>query len=553
MSIVPFTNEILPKIHVREPGTLLDGNNTHVLEAEEQRKRHAYLIDVQKDELQKMFRTVEHYEIEVVLSRVALLNNLNMDQLRCLRLAASSLHQQTFFIISGEAGTGKSTTLNAIRDLFELLDESSKLRISATTGTSSAKLFAKTIHSLTGWKYGRNEMNDEHSFAINQLKTVLGSSLKLLLIDEFSMLDARLLWRVHQVLCTVMSNYRDPFGGVSVGFSGDFYQLPPVAGYSLFKVQNKHTDIPQDAAQGIQLWRNVKNVVILQNNYRQEDSRYLELLRHWKHGEMTYEDWSLLKSRVLGNLHIQDTFSEADINVIVKFNCTRNAINEAIVIKFTRDDGCPRVVVECDAKDSCLTGDLDQIRHELLSWNDGRSKYIPGKLYLFIGCKIIVVHNYDTERGIAKGTKGVISAINAEDVVIRTDFNVFTSEEAMSKNIQRNEYRLTKIDTSFKLGVHTVKRNQYGFDTGYCVTDYKSQGDTLSTAFVDINTDKNVKNYYSIYVMLSRVRTLKGLYILSDFNPDRLVFKPPLELQQEMARLKGLADATTKRFDPLIE
>ena len=64
-----------------------------------------------------------------------------------------------------------------------------------------------------------------------------------------------------------------------------------------------------------------------------------------------------------------------------------------------------------------------------------------------------------------------------------------------------------------------ISRLQLPLVPAYSYTDYKSQGRTLEHAIVDV---KSVRSLQGIYVMLSRVKSLAGLAVLSDFPPNVL-------------------------------
>ena len=50
--------------------------------------------------------------------------------------------------------------------------------------------------------------------------------LKLIIIDEVSMMDVKLLYKIHEKMCSVMDKPKDVlFGGVSVVLVGDLLQV----------------------------------------------------------------------------------------------------------------------------------------------------------------------------------------------------------------------------------------------------------------------------------------------------------------------------------------
>ena len=57
---------------------------------------------------------------------------------------------------------------------------------------------------------------------------------KVLLIDEISLLSVQLMCEVDHALHYVTENHGDWFGGITVIFSGDFFQHPPIGGTPLY-------------------------------------------------------------------------------------------------------------------------------------------------------------------------------------------------------------------------------------------------------------------------------------------------------------------------------
>jgi len=84
----------------------------------------------------------------------------------------------------------------------------------------------------------------------------------------------------------------------------------------------------------------------------------------------------------------------------------------------------------------------------------------------------------------------------------------------------------------------------------FSLTDYKTQGSTLTTAVLDLKDDPSAKGqdehkkYCSIYVQLSRLRSLDGLYLLQEIEMKDLRFRPANGLLAEMERLQKLERET---------
>ncbi|KAI0043926.1 hypothetical protein FA95DRAFT_1497894 [Auriscalpium vulgare] len=91
----------------------------------------------------------------------------------------------------------------------------------------------------------------------------------------------------------------------------------------------------------------------------------------------------------------------------------------------------------------------------------------------------------------------------------------------------------------------SISRQQLPLLPAYCYTDYKSQGRSLETVIVDI---AGCRSLQSAYVMLSRVKSLKGLAILRGFPPNKISMPLTHEFRDEFARLASLAASTKQRY-----
>lgn len=140
---------------------------------------------------------------------------------------AIALHGKSLFF-TGSAGTGKSFLLrHIIRDLVARYPGQYEVNVTASTGIAACNIGGTTIHSFAGVGLGDA---DAETLARGVLKGQAASRwrlTKVLIIDEISMLDGRLLDKLEYIARRVRNNQR-PFGGIQVLLCGDFFQLPPV-------------------------------------------------------------------------------------------------------------------------------------------------------------------------------------------------------------------------------------------------------------------------------------------------------------------------------------
>lgn len=127
---------------------------------------------------------------------------------------------------SGCAGTGKSTLL---RYIISKLPRSTTF-VTAPTGIAAINIGGITIHSFAGIGKGDATKVEcihliESSFRhLNYWKEV-----KVLIIDEISMVDIELFEKLDFIARVIRKNSGKPFGGIQLVCCGDFFQLPPVS------------------------------------------------------------------------------------------------------------------------------------------------------------------------------------------------------------------------------------------------------------------------------------------------------------------------------------
>ncbi|KAL1684487.1 hypothetical protein GGG16DRAFT_68211 [Schizophyllum commune] len=89
-------------------------------------------------------------------------------------------------------------------------------------------------------------------------------------------------------------------------------------------------------------------------------------------------------------------------------------------------------------------------------------------------------------------------------------------------------------------------RSQLPLIPAFAFTSHNSQGRSLDTVCVDLASCRSIQ---SAYVMLSRVRSLKGLCILRPFNISRIKTHISEELRQELKRTDDLSNLTAVRAE----
>jgi len=133
--------------------------------------------------------------------------------------------KNTFY--TGSAGTGKSVVL---RKLVKKLQHvyGDKVGITASTGMAACNINGSTVHKFLGIGIGQGSAFEiSKRIKRNQMVLRRWQSLKVLIIDEISMIDGILFDKVNEIAKLLRGN-RKPFGGIQLVCTGDFFQLPPV-------------------------------------------------------------------------------------------------------------------------------------------------------------------------------------------------------------------------------------------------------------------------------------------------------------------------------------
>ena len=291
---------------------------------------------------------------------------------------------KNFLIITGGPGTGKTTIVSSIIDLYKkvndltyekLLDE---VVLLAPTGRASKRLTEKslfpasTIHSFLKWN------KEADKFAVNEYNK---SDAKLVIIDEASMIDVLLF-------SSLLKGLRSDTRIIMVG---DYDQLPSVGPGQLLK------DLIES---------NVLNVIALKDLYRQgEDSSIITLAHDINNGIVNESifninpDLSFIRSSNV--LEILSEISEAhkdvsygDFQVLVPMYKGINGIDN-----------------------------LNKVLQEIFNpKSKGKNELVVGDVTYRECDKVLQLVNMPDER-IFNGDIGIISSINNKEIVIDYDVN----------------------------------------------------------------------------------------------------------------------------------
>lgn len=432
-------------------------------------------------------------ESEFLLALGSLEERLNVQYAPSQKKAIQTALMSPMLILTGGPGTGKTTVIKGIVELYAELhgcslspddykkDESFPVLLAAPTGRAakrmaeSTQLPAVTIHRLLGLN-GQENMEEEQ-----ESRTIEG---KLLIIDEMSMVDT---WLAHQLFKALPEH-------IQVVLVGDEDQLPSVGPGQVLKDLLRSNVIP---------------TVRLTDIYRQEEgSSIIDLAHDIKKGYLPknftvqQKDRSFISCHVSQIAHVVEQvvknanrkgFSAKDIQVLAPMYRGPAGINK-----------------------------LNEILQEILNPNpDGTRKQLSfGDVHYRIGDKVLQLVN-QPEQNVFNGDIGeIVSVFYAKENTDKQDLLIVSYEG--------NEVTYTRQDLS-------------QITHAYCCSIHKSQGSEFPIVILPV-----VKNYYRmlrrnlLYTAITRSK--KFLILLGEVE----AFRMGIERNDDLVR-------RTTLYEKLVE
>lgn len=401
--------------------------------------------------------------------------------------------------LTGKAGTGKTTMLRQIRDVaFK------QTAVVAPTGVAAINAGGTTIHSFFQLPFSPfiPTIEAKKSFIakqqVNNVRRKIYRELELLIIDEVSMVRADVL----DAIDTVLRHYRfrpnEPFGGVQVVFIGDMYQLPPVCVGEEWDLLRRYYETPYFFhSQAIR--QDPPIYIELDKIFRQSNQQFINLLNEVRNNQLTPDTFRLL------NHCYQPNFRNVDEYItLTTHNASADAINNDELAKI-------------DAPYYKFMAHIDR---------DFPERIFPTEIELILklGAKVMFIANDMAQpRRYYNGKIGEITEINNNEIWVTCEGET----EAIKVSLEVWENKSYTIDPKTNqieeklLGTFT----QYPLRLAWAITIHKSQGLTFDRVVIDAAA---AFASGQVYVALSRCRSLDGIVLTSQINPNSLAVDPQI-------------------------
>ena len=361
----------------------------------------------------------------------------------------------------------------------------------APTGLAAINVGGQTIHSFFGFPPRLIRPDDIRRSRNGRLMR----RLKLMIIDEVSMVRSDLMSAIDQSLRLNRGRPREAFGGVRLLVFGDLQQLPPV-------VQGGDVAEHLESAHGGVFFFSVgalsegagMSLIELDHVFRQSDEAFLTVLNRIRDGEVTEADLAVLNERT----HPIRTLGEGDSFVILTpTNAAAHRINMAYL-----------EALPADAKtyEAGISGEFGETAHPT-----------DATLLLKHGAKVMLLRN-DPDKRWVNGTVARVARLEDKRVWIEVEGKVHEIEP-VSWEARRYAYD----QTAEKIVENVIGTfRQFPLRLAWALTIHKSQGLTLDRVYIDLG--RGTFAHGQTYVALSRCRSLEGLALARPLRPTDIIF-----------------------------
>ena len=403
------------------------------------------------------------------------LKRTNPEQYNAYQMIANTRHS---FFLTGKAGTGKTTFLKKIQE-----EVAKNFLVLAPTGLAAINVGGQTIHSFFGFKFG--VLGPGETGTLNPNKIALVRHIDTIIIDEVSMVRCDLIDAMDRTLRLYRKNSA-PFGGVQMVFVGDMFQLEPVA-------------LPQDREILYEIYGTdrcyfYKANVIRRYDlpkieflkiYRQSDPIFIEILDHFRTGNVTMRDVMRLNSR-----YVVPGMESDRLKITL---ATNNKVAKRI-----NDDRMDGLDSEAFVYTAIHEGDTRTLKDS-----------VESELILKEGAQVMFTRNDSLSRWV-NGTLGTVKKLTQDGIVVKLDNDVEVDVDKAVWEVVEQEYNKEKKACERRV---VGRLQQYPLRLAWAITIHKSQGLTFDRVAIDLGPGAFACG--QTYVALSRARSLEGLELVS--------------------------------------
>jgi len=449
-----------------------------------------------------------------------------------------------YVFLTGGGGVGKSRVLTTIYHCVSKLlmyrggePDKKRILVLSPTGVAAVNVDGTTIHTGLGiqtrGKYF--PLNDRNRTALRQKL----EKVEIILIDEISMVSSKLFQEINLRLREIFSCDK-PFGGKPVIICGDLFQLPPVKGKPVY-------DFNSESLQGIlnfELWDKF-NVAELTEVMRQKgDDIFIDLLNKVRTGNVDENAVNILKERFI---EPNDDSYPIDALHIFAENYPANNHNEAMLNKLSEPVINIMAIDEMPQHFNLQESAMRNLETAKLNDTGG----LISKLLIKIGARVMITKNIDLEDRLINGQIGTVKyfkyrnnrivkiyvKLSDERAGVKATNSDSTSRENHWVPIERAEASFTLKGRSANSPM--IRRTQFPLILAWACTCHKVQSLSIPEAVISFTLHRQRHfNPGQMYVALSRVTTLSGLYLLGNYSKSAINVNTSADKEYERLRVE---------------
>ena len=409
----------------------------------------------------------------------------------------------------------------------------------ATTGVAAINIDGTTIN--TGLAIPK-EAGDNVPAMSDQKKTQLRLSLadlKLIIIDEISMVGNTTLLHIHQRLKDIFGTTSSLlFAGISIIVVGDLCQLPPIRKRFIFdSYKNEIYNLCHP-------WMLFKMIELIQIMRQKNYQAFIELLNRVRTVTQT-EDMKIIQSR---SISPDDPSYPSDALHIWAENAPVNEHNKN---KLEELSGSLFIL---KAKDQYPTNVRKQDIDRVLARGRSETGGLDYEILIKGGARVMLTTNINISDRLINGQIGTVFKVDVNQssqkpIVLYIKFDDPNAGKDLINTHGKpfaREYSVVPIEPVLaKIKVRPGKASspeiqivQFPITLAWACTVHKVQGLTLEKVVLSSDLIKQrAFNYGQLYVALSRATSLRGLYILGQIESKHIKANP--KVLEEYERLRN--------------
>ncbi len=394
------------------------------------------------------------------------------------------------FFLQGQAGSGKSTFINYLKDNL-----SKRMIVVSPTAVAALNVGGVTIHSF--FQIPPKDFIILDAIEIGfKTKKILAKT-DLIVIDEISMVRPDLLDAIDYI-CKVVKKNDKPFGGVQMLLVGDLCQLPPVIKSNVYNVfekeygsKNAYFFDAKSYAEG-----NFKKTEFVKV-YRQSDNELLSFLQNIRANKNVAESLEFFnKARI----------SDEDILKNSATITPKRAMAEALNIRSLNALSTPVKTYKCEIENKFNEKDAPA----------------PVMLTLKIGALVVFNKNDSEKKQYINGSMGIVKELKDNEVVVQLldmDRTIVYVNKAVWPRFEYDYNRQTDALEEKEIGSF----RQFPLQLGYALTIHKAQGKTLDKVVVELD-NSGAFAHGQMYVALSRTRKFEDMHVKYPIDETDFIF-----------------------------